>query len=251
LDELSKLLQWDLPFRPEVILIKDDETFRTIADSDMVVAFADPEKKRIVIDCARMGGRPYAPDNTLKHELCHLILHAHIPKGLPRWLDEGIAQWAAGGVAEILMGNRTSALTEAALAGKLFRFDNLSAGFPEDRSGLVLAYEQSRSFVDYIVETYGTAGLRQVLKDLEDGKTMDDSVRNNLGLPLGELERNWASHIGRGFTWLVYISNNLYEILFFLASLMTVVAAIKIIAGRFRLRDSRKEDKEQEEDYFE
>ncbi|MGD0232232.1 MAG: peptidase MA family metallohydrolase [Syntrophorhabdales bacterium] len=251
-NELAKLLQWEFRFRPEVILIKDDKTFQMIAHSKMVVAFADPERQLIVIDCSRVGAHPFDLDVTFKHELCHLLLHAHIPVGLPRWLDEGVAQWATGGLAEIFMNDRRSVLMEAALAGRLFRFDDLSDSFPEDRHGLVLAYEQSRSLVEYIVETYGAPRLLQLLNALKDGSTMDDAVQKNLGLTMGELERNWASHLGKRSTWLIYVSNNLYEILFFFASLITVIAAAKIIARRLRVRISRKEeDEEQEKDYLE
>jgi hypothetical protein len=249
-DELSKLLTWEFPYRPEVILIKDDRTFRMIAGSEMVVAFADPERRLIVIDCSRVGAHPFDLDVTFKHELCHLLLHAHIPAGLPRWLDEGVAQWVTGGFAEILNDGRRSLLGEAALAGRLFRFDDLSAGFPGDRYGLLLAYEQSRSLVEYIVETYGTQGLLKVLNALKDGRTVDDAVQKHLGLTLGELERNWASHLGKRSTWLIYVSNNLYEILFFFASLMTIIAAIKIIVRRLTGR-TRQEDEGQEKDYFE
>src|SRR5208337_5098915 len=116
-----------------------------------------------------------------------------------------------------------SVLGEAALAGRLFRFDDLSAGFPGDRYGLALAYEQSRSLVEYIVEAYGTPGLLEVLNALKDGRTMDDAVQKHLGLTMGELERDWVSHVSKRSTWLIYVSNNLYEMLFFFASIITII----------------------------
>jgi hypothetical protein len=242
--ELAKQLQWEIQYRPEVILIKDNETFKIFARSSMIVAFADPERRRIVIDYSRMGVRPFELDVTFKHELCHLLLHTHIPVGLPRWLDEGVSQWATGGLAEILMDDRRSVLKEAALAGRIFRFADLSDHFPEDRFGLSLAYEQSKSLVEYIAETYGTPRLLQLLDRLKDGSTVDDAVEKSLGLTMGALERVWASHLNKSITWLIYVSNNLYEILFFLASLITVIAAAKIIVRRLVGRISREEDNE-------
>ena len=214
----------------------------------MAVAFADPARQLIVVDCSRVGGRPFDLKNVFKHELCHLLLHAHIPVGLPRWLDEGIAQWVTGGLAEIFVGDRRSVLMEAALAGRLFRFDDLSARFPEDRHGLVLAYEQSRNLVEYIVETYGVPRLLQLLNALKDGRSMDDAVQKSLGLPVGELERSWVSHLDKRSTWPIYISNNLYEMLFFFASLITIIAATKIIAKRLGNRVSQEKEEEHEED---
>ena len=243
-EELSALLGWEVLVRPEVVLIKDHSTFEMVAGSEMVVAFADPGRHLIVIDCSRVGRRPFDFDATFKHELCHLILHAHIAAGLPRWLDEGVAQWASGGLAEILMDNGASTLREAALAGRLLRFEDLSARFPGDRYGLVLAYEQSRSLVEYIAEKYGTSKLRRLLSTLENGGTIDDAVQNSLGLTMGALEGDWASHLSGRLGWLVYVSNNLYELLFFLAALITMAGVVRIIAKRLAARASREEEGE-------
>jgi hypothetical protein len=32
-------------------------------------------------------------DNTLGHEIVHLVMHRYYPDSLPRWLDEGLAQF--------------------------------------------------------------------------------------------------------------------------------------------------------------
>ncbi len=85
---------------------------------------------------------------------------------------------------------------------------------------------------------------------MKDGRSVDDAVQSSLGLTMGELERRWVSHLGKRITWLIYISNNLYEILFFFASPITIVAAIKIIARRLTGRVSREEeDGDKEEDH--
>jgi hypothetical protein len=34
-------------------------------------------------------------NNTLGHEIAHLIMHRYYPDGIPRWLDEGFAQYIA------------------------------------------------------------------------------------------------------------------------------------------------------------
>lgn len=244
-DELARLLQWEVNIRPEVLLIKDNRTFKMLAGSEMVVAFADPERHLIVIDCSRVGANPFDLDVTFKHELCHLLLHSRIPSGLPRWFDEGVSQWVTGGLAEILMDRKRPVLGEAALAGRLLPFDDLSVRFPEDRYGLTLAYEQSRSLVEYVAETYGTPRLLHILNALKDGSSMDGAVQESLGLTMGELERRWVAHLSQRATWLIYISNNLYEILFVFASLITIIAAAKVVARRLRGRTSRGEDEEE------
>jgi hypothetical protein len=244
-DELAKLLQWQVRIRPEVVLIKDNRTFRMFARSELVVAFAEPERQVIVIDYSRMGVHPFELGVTFKHELCHLLLHAYIPAGLPRWFDEGMSQWVTGGLAEILTDDRRPVLGEAALTGRLSRFEDLSDRFPEDRYSLILAYEQSRSLVEYMAGTYGTPKLLQLLNALKNGSTMNGAMQNVLGLSLEELERRWISHLGQRVTWLIYVSNNLYEILFVFASLITILGAVRIIVGRLRGRTLWDEEDEE------
>jgi hypothetical protein len=240
--EVEKTLRWEVRFRPEVLLIRENRTFRMLAHSEMVVAFADPERQLIVIDYSRMGMHPFRLDITFKHELCHLLLHSHIPHGLPKWFDEGVSQWVTGGLAEILVEDRKPVLKEAALARRIFRFEALSLHFPEDRPGLILAYEQSRSLVEYMADTFGAQKLLDILEALKDGTSIDDALRKHLGLALPVLEGNWLAHLNKNITWLIYLSNNLYEILFFLAALITIFAGLKMLLRRLARKDTDEED---------
>ena len=88
---LEQHMGWDLDLIPSVLLIKDRKLFQRMAESPLTVAFAVPARNLIVIDHSRMLVHPFSLEITLKHELCHLLLHHHI-KGhdFPRWLDEGV-----------------------------------------------------------------------------------------------------------------------------------------------------------------
>ena len=89
--DLEREIGWDLDLKPSVLLLKDRKLFLRMAESPLTVAFAVPERNLIVIDYTRMLVRPFSLEMTLKHEMCHLLLHHHI-KGhdFPRWLDEGV-----------------------------------------------------------------------------------------------------------------------------------------------------------------
>jgi len=235
--DLEELFRWDVRFRPEVVLLGHGQTFRMLAPNDLVVALAVPERRLIVIDYTRVGPHLANLEATLKHELCHLLLHANI-RLLPRWFDEGVCQWATGGIAEILMDAKRPDLGKVALSGKLFRFDNLSSAFPEDREGLIIAYEQSLDLVRYITAAYGTRGLDHILDSLKKGRTMEEAVQEGLGIGMTELEKRWLSHLDPKISWLIYVSNNLYEILFFFAAILTLLAAAKTIARKLRDRNT-------------
>jgi len=89
--DLERHIGWDLHLIPSVLLIKDRKLFQRMAESPLTVAFAVPARNLIVIDYTKMLVRPFSLETTLKHELCHLLLHDHIrAHDFPRWLDEGV-----------------------------------------------------------------------------------------------------------------------------------------------------------------
>ena len=154
--QLESFLGWRLEARPQVLLVSTHQTFKEISRNEHIVAFAVPDKNVIVIDYSRMSIRPFSLNITLKHEMCHLLLHEHIKAGnLPKWLDEGVCQWVSDGIGEILIDKGWSGLDAAVMAGHTYRLSRLAKRFPGDRSSLMLAYEQSKSVVTYIDRPYG------------------------------------------------------------------------------------------------
>lgn len=91
--ELESTFQWSLEFRPTVVLIKDRQQFQQMAGSELIVAYAMPGRNVMVIDYTRMNTSPFSLRSTLKHELCHLLLHHYIDRSnMPKWFDEGVCQ---------------------------------------------------------------------------------------------------------------------------------------------------------------
>ena len=238
--ELEKTLKWKLGYEPKVLLVKDRTIFRKMAGSALVVAYAVPQRKLIAIDYSRMNTSPFNLETTLKHELCHLLLHRHIPEGkLPKWLDEGVAQWISNGIAEIIMDRSRHILIRAALTGSYIPIDDLAKSFPQDRQALLLAYEESKSFVEYIVGRFGSDGLRKILENLKNGDGIGAAIEDGASISLYELEKRWHTHLSKRITWFTYLSNNLYWLLFFLAAMLTIVGFIRVLK---RKKDYKEED---------
>jgi hypothetical protein len=227
--ELVGTLKWEVDFRPEIILVKDKDAFRRMTGSNIVVAFAVPDKNLIVLDTSRVYAKPFSLESTLRHELCHVLLHRNIEsKNLPRWLDEGICQWASGGIAELITDSGERALEKSAVSDSMISIGSLTR-FPNDEKSLVLAYEESKSFVEYIVSEYREQGVLQVLEYLKQGYSTDDSISKGLLVSTSELENKWIAHLKRRHTWFSYVSQHIYTILFFLAALATVYGFIRIL----------------------
>jgi hypothetical protein len=240
--ELEISLGFPVDFRPSIILVSNEAAFEQIVGNRLIVAYAVPDKMLMVIDYARSSKDPFSTRTILKHELCHLLLHRHIQM-LPRWLDEGVSQWVSGGFAELFSEKRESYLRWATVSGGLISLSAMDSRFPQDEPGLILAYEESRSIIDYIVSRYGKNGITNILTAMKNGKPAPDAIMISLGTPLPELEKDWRQSIRTWATLLVFIMGNIYSIIFFLAALATV-------AGYVRHRIRRRRFIEEEEDVY-
>jgi hypothetical protein len=241
--ELSRTFRWEIDFRPEIVLAKDRDTFRKMVGSDSILAFAVPERNLIVLDTSRVYTKPFTLRTTLKHELCHLVLHRNIQGDrLPRWLDEGICQWASGGIAELMAEDSDKALAQAAASDMLIPMRELEIFSGEDKS-LLLAYEESKSFVEYLISKSGEEGLLQAMEHFKEGNSLDDAIQRSFAMSLHDLEQDWQSHLKRKYTWFYYLSSNLYTILFVFAALITVYGFIRLLQKKRAYKDEEEEDR--------
>ena len=226
--ELETMLQWPVEFRPTLVLIDDHKRFEQLTGHSLVVAYALPHNNAMIIDNTRMTTSPFNLQATIKHELCHLLLHHHIKSDrLPRWLDEGICQWASDGLADILMDTRRTLLPAAILSGQYFDLATIKHRFPAEKNALVLAYEQSKSIVEYMSRTYGPQGVLDLLELLRQGYEIETAVEMRFAISFDEFENQWRYHLKKNISWFTYLSIHLYEILFVSAALLTILAYIR------------------------
>ncbi|HDP24400.1 MAG TPA: hypothetical protein ENN34_03050 [Deltaproteobacteria bacterium] len=238
--ELETFFLWRIDFRPTVILVSDRSRFRQMVSNPSFVAYALPSRGLIVIDQSRMHVQPFTLRITLKHELCHLLLHRYIPvERLPKWLDEGVSQWVSDGISEIMIPRRTRVLMWASVTGNILSLSSLNSRFPDDDRGLFLAYEQSRSIVEHIVVNHGRNGLLNLLQALRYGLDYHEAIESSLMVSAGEIEKRWRSEQR---SWMVLLSHavaHLYTILFMLGALALLVAYV-----RFQIRKRQLVDEE-------
>ena len=244
--ELERSFQWRLDFRPTLVLLNDQKRFRQMAGHELVVAYALPKKKVVVIDHSKMNTSPFTLQTTFKHELCHLLLHHYIKDdNLPRWLDEGICQWASDGLADIIMDAKRDFLPAAILSDTDFDLEKLQHQFPRDKNGLILAYEQSKSVLEYLNREYGSQAILDFLKLLQQGYDLKSAFEIRFAISFEAFEYRWRAHLKKNINWFTYLSIHLYEILFVSAALLTVFGFIRKIIRRRAY--STQEDEEEED----
>ena len=110
--------------------MRGNAAFQEMAGNKLVTAFAVAERNLIVIDYSRMDRIPFDLEDTFKHELTHILLHQRIGGPyLPKWLDEGVAQWASGGMADILRTGDKDLLQQAVLSHRLLSLRTSAQNF--------------------------------------------------------------------------------------------------------------------------
>jgi hypothetical protein len=215
------------------VLLNDNKRFRNLAGDNLVVAYALPNKNVVVIDHSKMNTSPFMLRNTFKHELCHLLLHHYIrDDNLPRWLDEGICQWASDGFADIIMDTKRNLLPTAILSDTYFDLEKLQHQFPQDKNSLMLAYQQSKSVVEYLSSKYGSQGILDFLKLLQQGYDLESAFEFRFAMPIDEFQYQWRGHLKKNINWFTYVSIHLYEILFVLAALLTILGFVRKMVRR-------------------
>ncbi len=161
----------------------------TYADHDLIVlSLTSPRTGRFIPLFA-----------VLRHELAHLVVDRITgSRSIPRWFDEGIALWAAGDD----YAGRQEELVNAAMRDQLLPLQAIERGYPSDPEQVPLAYAQSLDVVSYLVDRHGRAALRQVLREVGEGKPFRQAFLDSFGTTVARLEEQWRQDIRVWYRWL-------------------------------------------------
>jgi hypothetical protein len=177
---LSRLFDY-VPTGTITVVVYPEEGFRHATQADSTVAGLYDGKVRVPSGGLRRldtGARA-----VLTHELAHAFIAGKSAGGAPRWLHEGLAQWAEG--------KRTPAATETTLARE-YR-DSAGGG----RWGAVFTYASALSFVEYLQTQHGQSDLNQVLAEIGRGADAEGALRTVTRDSLAELLAAWGDDLVR------------------------------------------------------
>lgn len=240
---VESLLERASTIQPVIILIKDHDDFVTLTGNESVVAYAQPQLNRIVIDYSQMRSRVML-EETLRHETAHLMIFEITGRRLPRWFDEGVSQWLGGGLSELIEDrSKSELLKKAVISEQVIPLNSLEV-FPSDRRMLLLAYEESKSFIEYIMKRYGRENVISLLEHLRYEDNFDVAFKDIYLSGLKEIEQEWLKNLKKRTTIFSYLSQHIYEIVFFVAALITFSGFIRMIIKKRRYRDEEFEDDE-------
>lgn len=187
---------------------------------------AYPDKGLIFVLLATRGEK--TPRHVFAHELAHVVLHWTFGETEPpRWLDEGLAQVAAG---EFSLQTHTI-LTRAAVGGGLIPLSSLTRRFPSDPVRARIAYAESRDFVLYVRHRFGDEAVAELIRGIASGLPIEEALLGATGQSMDALEAAWAGRLSRRYGWLPVLGGS---------GSVWSVAALLLVAGWARKRRAKK-----------
>lgn len=188
-----------------------------------VSGVAHPPRGEIAISMHDPDGSRSDLDTLLRHELVHVALfRASAGAELPRWFHEGLAESLANEVS--LM--RAEALAGAVFGGGVPGLDRIEAEFHGDARQASVAYAAARDFVTWLrYHDPDEAHFRQLLSQLHNGRSFEQSFDDAYGRSLVELDSDWRSGLLGRFVWFPLIGSG--SLPFLLVGPVVVVAWVR------------------------
>lgn len=135
--------------------------------------------------------------NAMTHEMSHLVIHQATENpfsGLPRWLDEGIAVYNEN--RDELDADFRGTFERAVRNDQLMTLRSLSSPFPADPMAANLAYGQSGAVAKFIIDTYGSAKMAELLAIFAEGALYDEALEQALGVDTDGLDNAFRVSLG-------------------------------------------------------
>jgi hypothetical protein len=170
---------YTFPDHPITVILYTQQQFRDITRAPAWAAGAYDGRIRIPIRGAL--SQPDELERVLSHELAHAMIQTIAPRGVPTWLNEGLA---------VTFEPHGSAWADAELAAASARlpFARLAGSFGTlSGNAARLAYAQSAVMARRLFDDGGGAAVVAVLQDLAQGTTFRAAYEQRLFLPYESL----------------------------------------------------------------
>jgi len=252
--DVIKKLDLDYNERVFILLCKNKEIFSNVTQIRIpsIQAVAISSNNLIVVNVKTLRDS----ENTkhmLEHEITHLVLGHNINMIykdnliLPRWFNEGVAQWVSDGFNELFSIPYQDSLYAGFMSDGIIKFSLISYYFPSNVYELTLAYAQSLSFVEFLFDKYGEEKLIKLIHKLTEGKESFyfyfEQVYN---LKFSQVEELWKNSRTKQYNWGYYIASHISSIMY---ALVGVIAFIISIIAFFRNKTKKRRLYKEYEEY--
>lgn len=189
-----------------IYLAPDNRTFVELTGGqapEWGAGVAAPEEGVIVLRAytGEQGAYTELPA-VLRHELAHIALYRYLqPARVPRWFDEGYAEWNAGE-----LDAEGAWMLRVALARQHAPLDSLELSWPSMATDARVAYLLAASVVQYLVHQSGERGLTILLERWHTSHNFEAALASTYGLSIDQLEAHWRKDVKHRYGWLAVIT---------------------------------------------
>ena len=187
------------PILVEIFPKHDDFAVRTLGLPGMTGALGVCFGRVVTMDSPR--ARPpgeFQWEATLWHELAHVITLQMSNQRVPRWLTEGISVYEEK-KARAEWGREMDVTFAGMLnRGETLKLKDLNSAFTNPKT-ISLAYYEASLLVEHIVNTYGDAGLRKLVRAFATGVDTDGALKAALSTDLEQMQGGFDQTIDKMF----------------------------------------------------
>lgn len=138
---------------------------------------------------------------TLWHELAHVIHLTLTHNRIPRWLAEGVAVWEATRAKQAWSMNMELAIIRALHDEEVIPLSELNAGFVGDPERVTFSYYQSSLMVEYIYEKFGMQALLALFDEYKGDRDTPSALKNVLGMHEDEFDAKFLQWLKSKFAY--------------------------------------------------
>ena len=142
-------------------------------------------------------------ERIVPHEVAHVLIARCLGPSLdalPTWLNEGIAEYAAGTAASQV----DPVALQAVGRGEAIPLASLDASFHLDNTAQPLAYAEAASLVNFMVAKRGPSVIRDLLGAVRSRHDFPSSLMHVTGWNMEELESGWRQSVSRRWRWYLF-----------------------------------------------
>ena len=166
---------------------------------------------------------------SVTHEYTHHIISEGYQMRFPEWLGEGVATYESGDELKNFPAynkfKKIAAKNELISLKKMWLFDLL-----EDNE-IDLAYIESYTVIEYIINTYGYDGLIEILTARKENPHMDEVIEDALGISFEEFELGWMSFVKEKYGQPLY-ELYLYDLFYLIVAALLLRRGVRIWTKR-------------------
>jgi len=192
LESINTLFEPDLSVPVEIYLYSSSSDLRGVLNpsNEWAVGKADSSVNLIVVTVESGANEDVLLRQRIPHELMHMMLYRRLGPGynnIPLWLREGLAML----VESDLHLEHDSSLMTAYGDDSLIPIQELCASFPLNIDSAFLAYAESMSFTNYLLQTYGSDNLMGLATVYASGADCEHGTELAFDISLNKLQINW------------------------------------------------------------